>query len=647
LFDVAEPQLLGESGALMGDALRLGQVISNLLANAVKFTHHGCVKLSIQVQGNDPLGLTLHFAVRDTGIGMNEEQIGRLFQEFTQADGSTTRKYGGTGLGLTISKRVVALMGGRIWVESIPNQGSTFHFTARFQLTMPPAPPSVPLPRAASIRALVVDDQPDARLALVDLLGALGVGAELPGGIDGADDGDTALAMIGQAEQAGRPYDLVLIDWVMPRLDGAGTLKALQTRSGGPAPLPVVVSAYDSDVVHDAARALGAIHFLPKPVLPESLRDLIRSLAGSDTETRRNEAPAQAVPDLRGLRVLLVEDNPINQQLAIELMESRGVQVDVAGNGQECLSRIHDHRPEHYDVVLMDLQMPLMDGYEATRLLRLDARYIGLPIFAMTAHAMAEERQRCMLLGMNGHVSKPIDPALLYATLAQLHAASAGTRPGPTTALVGGTTLGAASEGPALPDIAGLDARTGVRYANGKAAFYVQLLQQFAHDHVSFRADLEALIASNRWDEATRQVHTVKGLCASLGADQARALLVDLEANLHRRDEAGARDGLAAAGDAVARLVTGLQGYFAMAEKPDAADVVAPRHTTPSSDWLPRLRQLLHEGDNEARELWRSSREEIAAELPLHTVQRVSQALANYEFDAALRLLPDGPSTSR
>ena len=641
LFDVAEPQLLGESGALMGDALRLGQVITNLLSNAVKFTHNGYVKLLIQVQGNDPLGLTLHFAVRDTGIGMTEEQIGRLFQEFTQADGSTTRKYGGTGLGLTISKRIVELMGGRIWVESVPDEGSTFHFTARFQLTKPPAPPSTPLPRAESIRALVVDDQPDARMALADLLGALGVGRTAPGGIDMADDGDTAWAMIGCAEQEGRPYDLLLIDWVMPRLDGAGLLTALQGSTGARTPLPVIVSAYDSDVVHSAAKALGAHHFLPKPVLPESLRDLIRWLAGSAANALAHDPVQESAADLRGLRVLLVEDNPINQQLAVELMESRGVQVDVAGNGQEGIAQLESHPPDHYAAVLMDLQMPVMDGYEATRLLRLDARYVGLPILAMTAHAMADERQRCMVLGMNGHISKPIDPAVLYTTLAELHAARAGTRPGPTTPSLIGAGASSDKDDRVLPDIAGLDAQVGLRYAGGNAAFYARMLQQFAADHADFAGSLESLLAAEKWEEALRQVHTLKGLCASLGAGETGNRVAELERVLRARDATLAREKLAVAGLAVGGLVAGLCAHFAGRE-PAAPGCVAVMHAVAlAADWLPRLRQLLQEGDNEARELWNARQSDIRSQLPFSVVQRVSQALAKYEFDLAARLLSD------
>ena len=655
LFDVTESRLLGEGGALMGDALRLGQVVTNLLSNAVKFTHHGYVKLLIGVEGHQADALSLRFTVRDTGIGMTQEQIGRLFQEFTQADGSTTRKYGGTGLGLTISKRIVELMGGRIWVESVPGEGSSFNFTARFSLTKPPAPPSAPLPRADAMRVLVVDDQPDARLALADLLGALGVGSAMPGGIDSADDGDTALVMVDRAQQEGRPYDLLLVDWVMPRVDGAGVLKALQERSGANRPVAVVVSAYDSEIVHGTASALGARHFLPKPVLPESLRALVRWLAGGEAADSRSAPHLRTSDDLTGMRVLLMEDNPINQQLAVELMESRGVQVDVANNGQEGITLIHAHRPAHYAVVLMDLQMPVMDGYEATRLLRLDVRYVQLPIFAMTAHAMADERQRCLVLGMNGHVSKPIDPELLYALLAELHLDAADARPGPTT-------LSAVSASPApgsgdglvwpavLPAFAGLNLRAGLRHAGGKTALYVQLLQRFAHDYVDFSTTLEALLAADNWNDATRQAHTLKGLCATLGADEVHTLAAGLEKALQAQDSVAARHFLANAGNAVAALVAALRSHFASGEAAiPAADGAgawnAAQHrpeatAAGSSDWLPRLRDLLQQGDNDARELWKSRQTEIQAQLPFHVVQRIAIALANYEFDAALRWLP-------
>ena len=418
LLDVTEPSLLGADSALLGDALRLGQVITNLLSNAVKFTETGHVKLSVGIAERRDGGVMLDFAVADTGIGMSREQIDRLFQEFTQADGSTTRKYGGSGLGLTISKRFVELMGGHITVHSEVGVGTVFRFQIPLPVAMPPAPPSTPPPRAGAMRVLVVDDQADARQSLTDMLRALQVGAE-GGAIDDAADGGSALERIELAEQSGQPYDLLLVDWVMPGVDGAGVLRALSARQGGQRPLVVIVSAYDSEAMHQAATQLGADQLLPKPVLPESLRHLFGWLSGQ--VSLDSPAPLQA-PDLdtlRGLRVLLVEDNEINRQVMGELLEQVGIEVEVAVNGQHALDRIDALPPDHFAVVLMDLQMPVLDGYEAARRIRMSPLHFRLPIVAVSAHALVEERERCLVLGMNGHISKPIDPDLLYATLAR------------------------------------------------------------------------------------------------------------------------------------------------------------------------------------------------------------------------------------
>jgi two-component system sensor histidine kinase/response regulator len=650
LFDVTEASLLGESGALMGDALRLGQVLTNLLSNAVKFTHHGYVKLMIQVRETDAHAVTLLFTVRDTGIGMTPEQMARLFQEFTQADGSTTRKYGGTGLGLAISKNIVELMGGHIWVESEPSKGSSFKFTTRFPLTKPPAPLAVPMPRADAMRVLVVDDQPDACIALMDLLGALGVGTGPRGGVDRADDGDTALSMVEQAEKNQRPYDLLLIDWVMPRLDGAGVLAGLRRRtSDAKPPRPVIVSAYDSEQLHNAASALGVQHFLPKPVLPESLRDLIKGLVGGEGYPEPLSDSAKTAPDLSGLHVLLVEDNPINQQLAVELMQSRGVEVDVAANGEEGIEKISAYWPERYCVVLMDLQMPVMDGYEATRQLRQDARYVDLPIVAMTAHAMEDERQRCQVLGMNGHISKPIDPDLLYAALAEFMGAAPAERRGPVTATKTGSVVAAQPEQRDLPQIMGLDVAAGLRHANGNIDLYATLLRNFAVDFDGFAAKVESMLESGDWHAASSQAHTLKGLAATLGAREVRTLTTDLEQAIRDKDLVSARQHLTHTGSSLDSVLGAVRivfndAEFAPKDHAPADDANVPiwhsdGESTPIATWLPRLKELLVQGDAEALTYWRTRKLEIGAQMPQELIDRISFEIDGFDFDAALAFL--------
>ncbi|NIC40206.1 response regulator [Aquabacterium sp. A08] len=411
VLDLRSARLLGAQGTFMGDALRLGQVLTNLLSNAVKFTARGTVRLTVEVQtppGVTPVGLA--FAVEDTGIGMDPAQRARLFQEFTQADGSTTRRFGGTGLGLAIARRLARLMGGDLVVQSEAGVGSRFDLT----LALPPADADAATQTALPPggRCLVVDDNPLAAQALAHLLRSLD--AE----VDVVHSGDEALARL----DAGARYDLAFVDWVMPGMDGEVLLARWQAGpAAGAIGRVVVVSAHDAAGLQAVATRLGASRVLSKPVLPEHLRALCRPAPAP-----RAAAPTE--PDaarLDGMRVLLVEDNAVNQMLARKLLQARGVAVDLAGDGQQALDRLAKVGPRHYHLVLMDLQMPVMDGYTAVQRLRAQPRFDTLPIVAMTAHALTEEVERCAALGMNEHLTKPIDPQRLYATLARFF-------PGPT-----------------------------------------------------------------------------------------------------------------------------------------------------------------------------------------------------------------------
>lgn len=280
LFDVDDPHILGENGALLGDSLRLSQILTNLLSNAIKFTHRGHVKLAVSIEEQDSESMTLCFSVSDTGIGMTAEQVDNLFHEFTQADGSITRKYGGTGLGLAITKRFVSLMGGHIGVESKPGEGSRFICTVRFLRAPQRVPVPVHLPGVQNLRVLVVDDQHEARVVLVNMLRQFGVGKALDSGIDSATNGKTALEMIEQAQQEDLPYHLLMLDWVMPDMGGEQVLRNLHEQHPDKLPVPVIVSACDTDAMHDTLSGLNAKLFLSKPVLPEALRDLLKASTG-------------------------------------------------------------------------------------------------------------------------------------------------------------------------------------------------------------------------------------------------------------------------------------------------------------------------------------------------------------------------------
>ncbi len=647
LFDITDPLLLGRSGALLGDALRLGQILTNLLSNSVKFTHQGYVKLTVSVEDRSEEDVFLRFSLRDTGIGMTPDQLANLFQEFTQADGSTTRKYGGTGLGLTISKKFVEMMGGHIWVESTPGKGSTFIFTARFPIAKPVPPVAAVLPGVDVLRVLVVDDQPEARMVLVDLLTALGVGAAHGQDIACAASGATALAMVRQALDDGQPYDLLLVDWVMPEMDGGAVLQALQNGGMAHPPLSVVVSAYDSEMMHEAADRLGAQHFLPKPVLPDALRQLLNTLTGHNADEHSGHAPSDPDADLNGMRVLLVEDNPINQQLAVELMESRGINVAVTNNGQEALDQLAAVDANHFHVVLMDLQMPVMDGYEATRRLRADPRYFSLPLVAMTAHAMIEERERCQALGMNGHLSKPIEPDDFYTMLALYY-----TEPATLTGAVAvamplaSTTAPTAHPTPPLPTFDGLDSAGGLRRTGNKHALYRQLLTRFASDYGDYQNTFADYLTRAQWEEAERLAHTLKGLAGTLGAKHVPLLAGALEAASKAHQAEAAAAALAALIPELTPLLAALQQFFDAEQAPELT-AVEPEHAATNTpdpsgklpDCLPQLWQLLNEGDSDAIDLWEKYHKEFAHVLSPQVVQRIGTALQNFEFDAAQALL--------
>ncbi|WP_374359739.1 response regulator [Pseudoduganella danionis] len=637
LLDVEDPQLLGEQGMLNGDALRLGQVLTNLLSNAVKFTQRGYVRLSVEVAESTATALTLRFAIRDTGIGMTAEQLANLFQEFTQADGSTTRRFGGTGLGLTICKRLVELMGGAIYVDSAPQQGSSFVFSAAFGRTVGAAA-SMALARLDTLRVLVVDDQPEARTVLQHLLQALGVGAAGEGCIDLADSAAAAIAQVQAAHAAGQPYDLLLLDWVMPPAGGDSVLAALN----GQAPVTAIVSAYDAEHLHISAGRLGARHFLAKPVLPAALRELLASVTGQASIDASLPLRQQAAA-LDGMRVLLVEDNPLNQQLACELMEGRGVQVTVAEHGQAALDLLAAVPPDHYHVVLMDLQMPVMDGYEATRRLRARPEFAALPLIAMTAHALVEEREQCLALGMNGHIGKPIEPDELYAELARHYVASSPPANGLTgmngiSGMSGMSGEGGAvadSDAAGLPAIAGLDTASGLRRCGGRVSLYRGMLERYGLEFAQLVPAMEGLLAAAQWGEAERLAHTLRGLSGTIGAASVAELATALESACHAGDAAAAQIALAA-------LAAPLQNLLAaLPQAPAPVEGGGPGASAALPDCLPRLRALLADSDGDCIALWEEHRAAFAAALPVEIVQQINHALENIDFDTALTLLPE------
>jgi signal transduction histidine kinase/CheY-like chemotaxis protein len=660
ILDVADRTLLEEDGSLVGDPLRLGQVLINLLSNAVKFTHRGHVRLSVALIERLETGVKLRFVVQDSGIGMTPEQQAGLFREFSQADNSMTRKYGGTGLGLTISKRLVEAMGGStLQVSSAVGKGSSFSFDVYFERSLPSPLPLPPLLQAENMRILVVDENPEARQALVELLGVLGAGAG-GGVVDAADGGRLAIDRIKTAAAAGCPYHLVMLDWVMPEVGGEQVLATINTLFDTERPVAVIVSAYDSDFMRNSAADLGSSAFLAKPVLPEALRSLFQELAGPSFNGALLEESVQETIKLSGLRVLLVEDNPINQELACDLLHSQNVDVTCVSNGLEAIAALDAVPNNYYSLVLMDLQMPVLDGYETTRRLRETPRYYDLPIIAMTAHAMAEERDRCLALGMDGHISKPIDPDELFSHLKSYVKHDASKLGGiekshaslaPRLQVAANDMAVNTADLPKLDDL-GIDVTKGLRYVNRSPVLYLRILRHFVDDVGDFSMAAQTHLAACEWEALQRMAHTLKGLSGSIAATELVQHAAALEKAAKMQNEITAKHALQTLTALLEPLLPALNERLTL--HASAASALSSASTTPvvraaagpaesnlMPAWLLQLQQLLKDGDSGAIDIWEQHADELAAHLPADAMVRISHAINNFEFESAWLHLTD------
>ncbi len=512
---------------LVGDPLRLGQVMNNLVGNAVKFTERGEIHVKVEEVATDGDDADLRFSVRDTGIGITPEQAGRLFHAFTQADGSITRKYGGTGLGLTISQRLVEKMGGEIAVASEPGQGSNFSFTIRLRvghaedLARSPA-------NLRGMRVLVVDDIDTSRQILRDILVSWKfVVAE-------AASGREALDILRQAERD-QAIELVLLDWRMPGMDGVEVAREIQeqVRRGEIPGMPVsiMVTAYSKDQLLQEAQGVRLDAVLQKPVIASNLFDTIVRIQGGKVELA-------AVPQydystlLAGAQLLLVEDNEINQLVAREQLERAGMVVTVTNNGEEALQAL---QTKTFDAVLMDLQMPVMDGFEATRRIRQDARFRDLPILALSAAVLAQDRADCLAAGMNDHVAKPVVPQEMIATLAKW--IRAGTENDPRCTLVASANEAAQ----AMPELPGFDLAAALSRVGGNRILLEKLLLNFAAQFGQAADELDSLIRLDRKDAAAALAHRTMGAAGNLGAVALHAAANRLEQALKEDAPPGAQ----------------------------------------------------------------------------------------------------------
>ena len=618
-------------GYLKGDPLRLRQILVNLVGNAVKFTESGEVVIQVKRLKADAEMTYVQFSVADSGIGITREQRASLFESFVQADGSTTRKYGGTGLGLPICKNLVEIMGGEMWVESEPGRGSTFFFTALFGVAEEDAASHHPAPRhdISGLKVLVVDDNRTFHNIIAEVLASFALRVTTAG------SGEEALQLLAASDDP-QPFDLLLIDWKMPGQNGCQTVAKIR-RDHRFAELPVIMmTAYDREELLPEAQAVGIEAFLTKPIKQSALFDTIIKVMGEKDGAAHSPAPAPAAPPppsathLVGTRVLLTEDNPVNRALATAILTGEGLLVDTAENGREAVEAVF---AKPYDVVLMDIQMPEMDGYQASAKIREKEALLGrppLPIIAMTAHAMKGDREKCLSAGMSDYVTKPIDTAKLFTTLEKwLGPQPAGRgearqvvrRPPPD------------ADSPLLPaTLDGIEVAAGLTRLGGNAKLYRELLLQLADQTSQLTAALKTAIAAGDLTFAQQTVHTVKGMAGNLSAQGLFAAAGRLEEELKLGgNDAAAREKLEQFAGEADRL---MQTVAILRQAPPPAAAVA----TNLGEARPLLQQLalkIEEADLEAEECWERLKGCLDPRHFATEIAALDRDMANFDFDQA------------
>ncbi len=618
---------------VMGDSLRLEQVLINLIRNAIKFTDQGTLEVS--ANPHDPVPESGHFMVefnvRDTGIGIDPKQLDSLFDPFVQAESSTTRKYGGTGLGLTICKRLVELMDGKIWAESTPGKGSTFHFTADLEY-LPKPGKMAPVP-AASIQGmpiLLADDNAATRRVLTKMLETLTFQPTV------VSSGDEALQVLETAHAEKKPFPLVLLDWQMPERDGLRITRdilaePLRFGNAGNRPKIVLISGFGRAEDRENALAAGADAYLNKPITQSHLFDTVMEVFGEKTVQRKKAAKVlsegkEAAEKIGGARILLAEDNVINQQVARELLERVGLTVVVASNGQAALFLLEKHP---FDAVLMDLQMPTMDGITATAEIRKQERFRHLPIIAMTAHAMLSDQKKCMDAGMNDHVAKPIRPERLYATLMRW----IGPLDTPLPA------VDSSEDDEKLPDIPQLNLKDGLLRVGGNRKLYRQLLVRFVTEFSNSGQEIANALEECDPPLAERLAHTVKGVAGNIGAAELQNAAEHLESVINREGPLVQNKALQRFQTELDMVLAGLAGIDVPAETaaPENEDGEHPPiDSDRASALLTQLAELVDNNSTETGELLRELQTILSASPARAELMKVDASLQQYDFDEAI-----------
>ncbi len=614
--------------AIIGDPLRLGQILTNLGNNAVKFTDAGGeIRVSVSLKEQGDRDVLLHFWVRDTGIGMTPEQQRRLFQAFSQADASTTRKYGGTGLGLAISQRLVEMMGGEIWVESEFGVGSSFHFTTRLGLRPAEFGQSLDLAKdLGPLRVLLVDENAGTREVLSEMLSGFGFQ------VDQADGCEAAIERL-QRSGDETAHDLILMDWQIPGMNGGRIRNDPGLLSP---PLLIMTSAYRQSEAQEAAQGMRLAGFLIKPVIPSYLLEAVAQAMGladaseSHHRTQREET-TQAMARLRGAKLLLVDDNEINQEVALELLTGCGITVEVATNGQEALDLLDQ---QSFDGVLMDCQMPVMDGYTASLKIREQEHLKDLPVLAMTANAMAGDREKVLAVGMNDHIAKPINVNTLFITLAQWITPS-------TPPLFEDMPVPEIRAVPeeVMPDLPGIDTEDALVRLGGKVGSYRRILGNYRDRNRDVVERIAAAIQGRELDEAARIAHSLKGSSGNIGAMGVHKDAATLEQCCRSGQADGALGALEALRGSLKPVLDGLAGLQASSNESAAGQAAEGFEQNQFSAVLQQLEAYLDTDMRRAASLLNELKAAGGDEEPVRLLAGIEEALNVFDTDTAKSLI--------
>ena len=620
---------------LIGDPLRVSQIVTNFCSNSVKFTESGDIVVTVDVVKREGKNIKLRFAVSDTGIGLSSEQLGKMFQSFSQADSSTTRKYGGTGLGLAICKKLAELMDGTTWVDSEYGKGSTFYFNAVFQVQEEQKRDEyIPAIDLRGLKVLVCDDNETARNILREALEAFSFKVTL------VDSGQHAIELIDQEIE--HPFELVLMDWKMPKMDGLETSKIIAQHKKNNVPTIIMVTAFGREEIAEKAKEIGIKAFLTKPVSYSALFDTIMEVFGKEARTKhagtgKGMKHVKELEKIKAARILLTEDNEINQQVASELLEGAGFIVEIANNGRESFEKVKvSGTPSGYDIVLMDLQMPVMDGYTATRSIREMKEYDDLPIVAMTADAMIGIKEKCFAAGMQDFVTKPIDPDEVFGALVKW------IKPGEREVVEARVVTEDRSNPVELPSFSNIDVIDGLRRVGGNQKLYLSLIDKFYSKNQDLVNEIKEAISQNDQEKAVRIAHTVKGVAGNLGANKLNRAAAFVEAELKKSLEVDTDVLLSEFGDELSLIIEEIRLWKELSRPVDNEPEPAEEGQLDKEKFkslISELIQLVEDNDfaasNKLEEIFSLSGISAFKE----DLIKVSGSLKDYEFDEALELL--------